>query len=282
MGKIRYYEPTTLVEAGRMLLQEGSGAYLLAGGTDLMVRMRRRQWDVSTVVNLKRIPGLDGIFVDGDQLVIGALATLSDIERSPLIASLFPVLARAAYQMSSWPVRNIATAVGNICNASPAADMAPPLLCLNAEVVAAHAAGDRRTIPMGRFFCGPGRTSLLPGEIVMQIRVPLECSSYRSVYAKLGVRQALDIAITSVCVVARREKDSRLGDVRIALGSVAPVPMRAAGAEGTACEPEALEMAAEQAARECSPVDDVRATQWYRREMVKVLTRRCLQKLAQC
>jgi carbon-monoxide dehydrogenase medium subunit len=279
MKGIRYYEPETVKEASTILVGEGPAAYVLAGGTDLIVRIQRGQWTVKSVVNIKKIHGLREIRVDGDSLMIGALGTLTDLENNAIVRARFPVLSQAAYLMSSWPVRNIATIAGNLCNASPGADLAPPFLCLEAEMLLDGLQGTR-SIPARHWFVGPGKTSLSQGEVVTHIRIPLRTSEYKTVYKKLGVRQALDLAIASVCVSALRE-NSVLKDVRIALGSVAPVPMRAVQAEREAAGP-ALDSGhvAEIAAGECSPIDDVRASKWYRAEMIKVLTRRCLDEVA--
>ncbi|MBI4613372.1 MAG: xanthine dehydrogenase family protein subunit M [Planctomycetes bacterium] len=279
--------PTTLAEASRLLAGAGDQARALAGGTDLVPRMRRGDWRPSLVVNLKRIPGLRGIEHRGGELWIGALSTLAQVARSPLVLSLAPVLARAAARVASLQVRNLATIGGNIANASPAADMAPPLLVLGAEVGVAGPADERRT-PLDGFFAGPGRTKLAAGEILTGFAVPV-LSDLRASYVKFERREAMDIAVAGVAAAVRllpgkEGSPPACGEARIALGAVAPTPMRALEAEeilaGQELSPERIARAARAAAGESRPIDDVRGPAWYRRHLVEVLSRRVLAGLA--
>lgn len=263
MKKIEYFEPRSIEEAAQILAD--TRGFVLAGGTDLLVRMRRRLWDIRTIVNIKKIPAIAEIAVTDGHLSIGCLSTLSQIQSDALVQKHFPLLPRVIAQMASWQVRNIATMAGNICNASPAADTALPLLCLDAEVVV----NGSRSIPIANFFTGPGKTALSPGELVTSIRIPLKASAYKTSFHRLGIRQGLDIAIAAVCVSVSPD----LKEFRIALGSVAPIPMRATRAE------KASSGKHEVAATECSPIDDFRASKWYRTEMIKVLTKRCLDEI---
>ncbi|MBI5653088.1 MAG: xanthine dehydrogenase family protein subunit M [Chloroflexi bacterium] len=281
MKPFTYFSPTTLSDATRVLADYGADARCLAGGTDLLIRMKRHQWLPRAVVNLKRIPWLRDVAINAE-LRIGALVTLQDLVRAPIIREHFPVLAYAASKMAGVQVRNLATVGGNLCNASPAADTAPPLIALNARAVVVGARGER-VIPLDEFFTGVGKSALAPDEILCEILVPRD-DAVRASFIKLEHREAMDISIASVAVSLRNQKseikNQKCEDVRIVLGAVAPVPMRARQAEeilrGKELTEERIRQAARVAAREAQPIDDVRGSAWYRREMVEVLTRRQL------
>lgn len=281
MKPFEYFSTTTIEEATRILADYGDQARALAGGTDLLIRMKRKQWTPRAVVNLKHIPGLRGIALDGE-LHLGALVTLNDLIRSSIIREKFPVLAYTASKMAGVQVRTLATVGGNLCNASPAADTAPPLIALNARALIVGAKGER-VVPLDEFFLGPGQSVLAPGEILREILVPrfeTMCASYM----KLEHRAAMDIAIVGVAVSVKiqnpKPKIHNCEDVRIVLGAVAPTPLRAKRAEeilrGNELTEERIREAARVAASEAQPIDDVRGSAWYRREMVEVLTRRQL------
>ena len=288
MKPFTYFSPTTIQEATQILADHES-ARCLAGGTDLLIRMKRHQWLPRTVVNLKRIPGLREISFNGDpstsfraDLRVGALVTLQDLVRSPIIREHFPVLSYAASKMAGVQVRSLATVGGNLCKASPAADTAPPLIALNARAVVVGTRGERM-IPLDEFFTGVGKSALAPDEILREILVPRD-ESVRASFIKLEHREAMDISIVSVAVSVNSQQSTvnsqQCEDVRIVLGAVAPTPMRAKQAEailrGKELTEERIREAARVAAREAQPIDDVRGSAWYRREMIEVLTRRQL------
>lgn len=276
MKAFDYFSPGELEEATRILADYGPEGRALAGGTDLLIRLKRRQWQVRGVVSLKRIATLRHLSLNGE-LRLGARVTLNDLIRSPLILEHFPVLAETAGTMAGVQVRSLATVGGNICNASPAADMAPPLIALDARVVIVGRDGER-VVPLDEFFIGPGKSVLTPGELVRELAVPHDDST-RVAYTKLEHREAMDIAIAGVGVSIKTEAQY-CKDVRIVLGAVAPTPLRARQAEdflrGSELTEENIREAARIAAREAKPIDDVRGSAWYRREMVEVLTRRIL------
>lgn len=276
MKAFDYFSPGELEEATRILADYGPEGRALAGGTDLLIRLKRRQWQVRGVVSLKRIATLRHLSLNGE-LRLGARVTLNDLIRSPLILEHFPVLAETAGTMAGVQVRSLATVGGNICNASPAADMAPPLIALDARVVIVGRDGER-VVPLDEFFIGPGKSVLTPGELVRELAVPHDDST-RVAYTKLEHREAMDIAIAGVGVSIKTEAQY-CKDVRIVLGAVAPIPLRARQAEdflrGSELTEENIREAARIAAREAKPIDDVRGSAWYRREMVEVLTRRIL------
>ncbi len=286
MKPFEYLEPRTLDEACALLAKHGAEARALAGGTDLMVRMRRGQWLPRYVVNLKRIPGLDYVEYDAEAgLRIGALTRLNDLGRSAAAREHFPAVAETALKIGSVQVRNLATVGGNLCNAAPSADMAPILIGMQATVRLAGPGGER-TVALADFFTGPGQTVLTPGEVMVEIRVPVPPPRTGAAYIKHTVRRAMDIAQVGVAaVVTLAGGHETCAEARIVLGAVAPVPMRATGAEavlrGRPLTDEALAEAGRVAASEARPIDDVRSSAWYRREMVAVDTRRAVRRAAQ-
>ena len=282
MKPFEYYSPKTIEEATRILADCGDAARVLAGGTDLLIRMKRKQWLPRAVVNLKRIPGLRDISLNGE-LRLGALVTLNELIYSPIICEHFPVLAYTASKMAGVQVRNLATVGGNLCNASPAADTAPPLIALNARAVIVSSRGER-VVPLDEFFVGVGKSVLAPDEILREILVPRLDDPKQASYLKLEHREAMDISIVGVSVwlqvSGRKSQVADCEDARIVLGAVAPTPVRALKAEAilrsNELTTERIAEAARVAASEAQPIDDVRGSAWYRREMIEVLTRRQL------
>ena len=228
----------------------------------------------------KRIPELQEISCDPEKgLKIGALATIESIHRFGPVREMFPSLVQAASSIGSPQVRNRGTFVGNICRAVPSADSAPPLLTLGADVYIQGIEGKRK-IALEEFFTGPGQTALKRGEIVTHLEVPVV--PRRCVYLKLATRHSMDLAIVGVAASAVL-RDGRVSDIRIALGAVAPTPIRAMKAEEVLrngfTSASLIEEAARAAAAECRPIDDHRASASYRRDMVYVLTRRALEQV---
>jgi len=285
MKRFEFFSPTTIAEATRILADYDGEGRALAGGTDLLIRMKRGQWTPRAVVSLNRIAGLNDIALNGE-LKLGARVTLNQLIRSPIIREHFPVLASTARTMAGVQVRTLATVGGNLCNASPSADMVPPLMALNARAVIVGLDGER-VVPLDEFFVGPGKAVLQPGEILRELLVPRCDDAMRASYNKLEHRQAMDIAMVGVSV-AVKIRNLEFGirnceDARIVLGAVAPTPLRAKRAEeilrGNELTQERIDEAARVAAEEAKPIDDVRSSAWYRREMVEVLTRRQLMEI---
>jgi CO/xanthine dehydrogenase FAD-binding subunit len=233
------------------------------------------------VINVKRIPGLAAIDVTPSAVRLGAATTLAALVEHPVIAAEFPVLPFAARYMGSPAIRNLATVGGNLCNASPAADLPPALLVLDATAGLAGPRGERR-LPLERFFRGPGQPALEPGELLAWVEVPRR-PGWRVRYERLDVRRAMDIAIVGVALGLRGE-NARPTAARLALGAVAPTPLRVPDAEAAlvagGLAPEAIERAAALAAAAARPISDVRATAGYRRDMVAALVRRGLAAMA--
>jgi carbon-monoxide dehydrogenase medium subunit len=278
VNEFSYHEPATLAEASALLMQ--GDAQVIAGGTDALVHMKMERHAPGHLVSLRRVPGLCGIEADGAALRIGAMTTIAEIAAHPFIRSHFAALVEACDSFSTMQVATMGTLGGNIANASPAADSAPALLAYGAEVVIYGPEGERRA-PPGEFFVGPGRSALRRGEIVTAVSLPRppasEVTNLRvsrgSAFLKMG-RVAADIAKASAAATLTREGDC-IVEARLAFGSVAPTPLRALKAEallrGQLFTPELIAQAAELAAQEVSPIDDVRSQAWYRREIVRVM-----------
>lgn len=283
----RYIAPARLIEALAALGAPG-GATVLGGGTDLMLALHNgRVQAAERLLNIRRVAGLDAITSEGARLSIGALVTVSRLLEDPLVAAHAPLLKLAAARFASEQIRNAATVGGNLGNASPAADLAPPLLALDARVALARLEGDTiatRWLPLAQFFTGPGRTARTPAELIVAVDLPKAAPGAVQRFYKGGTREGLDISSISIALGARCSDSGAWHDVRLALGAVAPTPLRATAAEAvlegarlddgfaeTAAR--AARAAAEQDAR---PIDDVRASAWYRRELVRNMTERML------
>jgi xanthine dehydrogenase FAD-binding subunit len=278
----RYLAPTVLQQALAVLAGPG-GATVLAGGTDLMPQNNAgRLQPAGTLLNIRRIEALDGIAVDGGSLALGSLVTIARLQKDALVREHAPILAEVADRFASQQIRNSATLGGNACNASPAGDTLPALLALDAELELACLGEDgaivTRRVPIDGFFNGPGRTRRQPNELLTAVRVPLADAARLTRFYKAGTRPALDISTVAIAFAARRDGHGRLQEVRLALGAVAPTPLRAHGAEalleGKALDGALATAAARAAAEESKPIDDVRASAWYRRELLQnVITR---------
>jgi xanthine dehydrogenase FAD-binding subunit len=262
------------------------GAIPYAGGTDLIVQWKRGgDSPAGVAVDLKRIDSLRRIAVEGGALFLGPCASLARVAADHLVKKHCPVLAEAASIVACPQVRNRATLGGNLCNASPAADTAVPLILSDALFEIRSASG-RRDVPVCDFFTGPGKTVLEPGELLAGIRVPLDgrggAPSKRvfSSYRKFGTRPAMEIAVVSVGAALAFD-GGKVVRARIAFGSVAPTPLRGRGAEacleGTSLDAAALETACRAAMEEVSPISDVRASAGYRRELTGILLGRILE-----
>lgn len=282
-GKFEYKAPGSLEEA-LSLLEKQRGQYrILAGGTDLIVQMRNGQTSPSLIVDVKKIPELNRLeWSAGKSLHIGAAVPLSKLVTFPALTERFDILAQACSIIGSTQIRNRATMGGNVCNAAPSADSPPSLLCLGANAIVASHEGTR-TIPLEDFFCAPGKTVLRDNELLLEIEVPTPAASSVGCYLRHTPREEMDIAVVGVAsFLVPAPKGKKLQDARIALGAVAPTPVRAQQAEailsGKTPTPDLIEQAAEQAAEVAHPVSDMRGSAEYRRELVKVLTRRTLNK----
>lgn len=281
LPKFDYLEPKTIDEALSLLSQYKGKAKVIAGGTDLLPKLKRREIRAPEyIIDLKGIPNLDYLKHDEvDGLSLGALVTIHAVETSPIVQERFNVLFQAAESMASRQVRNRGTMAGNLCNAVPSADTAPALLTLEASLKLISRKGER-IVNIEDFFTGPNQTVLTDEEILQEIRVPNLPPHGRGRYLKLTPRSSMDLAFVGVAAIVVAE-DGICKDVRIALGAVAPTPIRARQAEdilrGQKLSDEVIERAAQIASGECYPISDRRASEEYRCHMVEVLTKRTIQ-----
>jgi len=272
-----YYHPKDLSEATWLLSSFGRKARVIAGGTDLLVD---RPPEVECLVSISNL-GLDYIRKDSDGVNIGAATTLDLIESSPIFSSEpYKVVAEAISMMATPNIRNMATIGGNICNASPAADLPLALMALGSTVKIAGLSGNK-ILPIGKFFKDVNKTILGEDELLVEIHIPLGSKSSGTAFMKLRHHQtAIDLAIVNVATELICS-DNVCKDARIALGAVAKTPIYAKKAEklliGNNIDTELISKAAEIAAEESKPIDDIRASAWYRHRMVAVLVKRALE-----
>lgn len=247
-----------------------------------MVGLKNKTMRSGALISLRAIPALSSI-ENGSETRIGALATIADTAAHPVIAERYPVLVQACRRLGSAQVRNVATVGGNLCNASPCADTAPPLLVLEARAEIQSTAG-KREIPLDEFFSGPGQTRLAPGEVLTAIVVPPPPPGAKGVFFKLG-RVHMDLAKASVAALVVMD-GNRCVHARFAAGSVAPVPLRLREVEkiveGAVVDEKLIASAQEAAMSEVSPITDIRSTAEYRRQIVGVFVKRALETLSVC
>ena len=273
MKRFDYIRPGNMEDA-IAALQANEEPYLLAGGTDLLIGMKTNAVKPKCLIDLKGIPGLDCIeYNNGFKL--GTLTTVQDVEASPLIREKIPALSTAAGTLGSIQIRNRATIGGNLCHGSPAADMAVILLAMNCEVIIATANGTK-TMGLDQFFTGPNSTVLDRSEVLSQITIPKEIEQYKGIYLKHGPRKAMDIGIVNIAILLDADAGGGFcNQIMIALGAVAPRPIRAKKAEAllnaNRLTPELIQEAAEAASNEATPITDFRASAGYRKELVKNL-----------
>ena len=279
LPQFEYLAPKTIGEACNLLLELGSTAKVMAGATDLIPPMKDKVISPEYIIDLKKIPDMDYLEYDEKEgLKIGALTTLRTIETSPLVKEKNPAIAHAAKVVASTQIRTKGTMAGNICNASPSCDTAPNLLAQDAKILVQGPNNDR-VIKIQDFFLGVKKTSLEPGEIVTGIIIPPLAENEGAAYIKHAVRKAMDLAIIGVAVKIKVE-DGICTDARIALGAVAATPIRAPKAEqaliGKALTDETIVKASEEAMDSCHPISDIRASAEYRKDMIRVFTKRAI------
>ncbi|MCH7616647.1 MAG: xanthine dehydrogenase family protein subunit M [Chloroflexi bacterium] len=286
MRTFEYKAPETIDEAVSLLKEAGGSARPLAGGTDLVVQLKERATRFpypATIVSLDRVSELRGIdFSETDGLRLGAGATMTDVAGHPAVRERYAALAQGAGVVGSLQTMNMATIGGNVCNAAPSADTAPPLLVYEAEAVIVGPNG-RRTLPIAEFFRGPGETALASDELLAELRLPLPPSGTGAAFQRNTPRKQMDIAVVGVAVALTLSGDT-IERARVALGAVAPTPLRATAAEaalqGQTANEETFAKAAAAAVQDSSPISDLRASAEFRRHLVKVMTARLLAEAA--
>ena len=280
MRRFELLLPESVEDGLRILAERGAAARVVAGGTDLVPQLKNGVLRPACVVDLSGIAELRRLAPsNGAPLEIGPLVTARALECDAGVRAGYPALAESAALVGSVQVRNLATVGGNLCNAAPSADMAPPLLALDAEAVIAGRRG-RRAVPLAEFFLGVRRTVLAPDELLVDIRLPRPGPRSGGSYLRHTPRRELDIAVVGVASQLTLA-DGRCAKARIALAAVAPTPLRAREAEqaleGRPISPEALAGAATLATEAVRPISDQRGSAEFRRHLVRVLTRRTLE-----
>jgi len=260
-----YHEPTSLAEAVDLGARFGADGRFLAGGTDLIIQVRRGKVAPRHVISLHRVPGLDAIEANGS-VRLGALVTHRTIERCAAFRGRLRGLIEGAEVVGGHQVRNVGTVGGNVVNASPAADSPPALLAYDAELELVSTSGSR-WLPYQGFHTGYKSMLIRPDELLTRIRLPRQLKGRHHYYRKVGTRKAQ--AISKVCFAASaRMNDDQIADIRIALGSVAPIPIRCIDTEATLrnqrLSRRLIEEGKAQLAKEIAPIDDVRSTRDYR------------------
>jgi carbon-monoxide dehydrogenase medium subunit len=280
-----YWAAPGLDEALSELDLHGADAKVIAGGTDLVLNMKKKNILPRRVISLHNLNELDFVQPDDSRVRIGALTKHADLAANPFLKQHLPILCEAVGLIGSWQIRNVGTIGGNICNASPAADSAPPLLVLNAQLIVASKTAEKK-IPLASFFTGPGETALETGQILKEIVIELPRQRSAGCYLKLRRRKAVDVSLAGLAFQAETGSDGNtLAKVGIALGGVAPTPVRAPEAEailvGLTLDEAITKVSdcAKIAVKAASPIDDVRATASYRRTIVDVFFHQCAQKV---
>lgn len=278
MSNPEYIAPESLGEALKIKQDKGVQARVIAGGTDLILRMRDRVHSPKLLVDL-RLVSLNTISSHAGEMRLGAYVSLSQILADDQIAVSFPALTEACRQFAGPPIRNRGTLGGNLVNASPAADLAPPLMAYDARIVLLSSSGER-VLPLTEFFTGPGQTVIQADEILTEVRLPLMPPATASKFIKLGRRRSMAISIINLGTRLTLDMKGKVSVARIVLGAVAPTPMRAVTAEavltGSELSDDRITLAAMAASKEISPITDVRASSNYRKKMAQVLVGRAL------
>ena len=283
IGKFEYKAPESLPGALMILEAENRACKVMAGGTDLILQMKQGLANPSSLLDVKRIPELNRLgWSEKDGLYIGAAVPFSRLLAFSELPKEVDILRQACSLIGSIQIKNRGSIGGNICNAAPSADSAPPLLCLEAGAVLASNRGNR-TLPLDAFFLGPGKTALADDELLVKIEIRKPPAPSAGCYLRHTTREEMDIAVASVAsLLSLSPQTGELRSVRIALGAVAPTPRRASEAEafltGKKITEAMIEEAAEKAAEAADPVSDIRASSEYRLELVRVLTRRTLRR----
>jgi aerobic carbon-monoxide dehydrogenase medium subunit len=282
LSRFQYYAPDSLDEALSVLQEKGRSASLLAGGTDLMPLIKARKTAPHDLINIKGIEGLRGFKSKPNVFCIGPLTTMRQIEKSESVLENLPILQKAASSMAYVQIRNLGTIGGNIANASPAADFAPPLMVLDASIELASAK-ERRKVSINRFFVGPGKTVARDSEMVTKVSIPVVNKMTYSYFRKIpsGISKGLSVASIAMLIFPS-ERDASIEEIRIAVGAMAPTPIRCPLAErkltGEKLSANLIDEVSEMIASETQPITDVRSSKEYRTHVLKCLTKEGLTK----
>ncbi len=276
---VELHQALSLEDAGDLMRRLAPDVCLLAGGTDLLVDLKTGRAHVGHLVSIKRIDALRGISSESAGLRIGALTTITELDRSSLVRERFAAILDATGQMAAHQVRNAATVGGNLASAVPCADLPSILTAMNASVVLWSPTG-RRNLPLEAFFVGPRQTVRRDDEVLTAVLVPHPAPGFGAAYARFGLRDGNTIAVAAVAASLRLDREGVVREARIVLGAVAPIPklvIRSAEAlVGGRPDERAFDAAAHAAMAAAEPISDVRGSADFRRRLVGVLTRRAL------
>ena len=277
---MRYERPDTIEDATALLAGVEAKSFVLAGGTDLLVRMQTDAFEVDLIVDIKAISGMDAVTETGDGFVIGAAVSSVALSEDAALVAAWPGVVEAANLIGSTQIQARCTIVGNLCNASPAADSVPALVAAGALVRIAGPSGTR-DVPVIDIPTGPGKTSLAKGEIIEAVVLPKPAAMSGDAYLRFIPRTEMDIAVVGVGVNLTLDKDGAVIAARVALGAVGPtVVLVEEAAEvliGSKLEAGALDALAEACSAACNPIDDKRGTVAFRKQVAGVLARRAVQ-----
>ncbi len=279
LPRFEYYAPDNIEEVCRILKERAPDVRVMAGGTDLLIKMKKKTVRPSVIIGLKRVPGLNEItFKQKQGLKIGATALLSDVAGNSVIKRRYPAISTAASNTGTVQIRNMGTVAGNLCNASPSADNAPTLIAYGAKVFL-KSLNEEREVLLEDFFTGPGETVMRDDEVMTHLLVPSPEPHTGCSYQAISRRSKVDISAVIVSAYIKVNKD-KCQEARIVLGAVAPTPIRSKGAErcliGKRLTERLIERASERAMKDARPITDMRATKEYRRQMVGVLSKRAI------
>jgi len=276
MHEFKVWEPGTLEEVFYLLNAYKDEVCILAGGTDLLIRLKNGVYSYKHLVSIDKLKNWDKIKLNNNEVILGALTKISDIEFHKELISYFPFLIKAAGSLGSPQIRNLATLGGNLCNAAPSAEMAPPLLALDAKV-GIVGPDVNKEISLESFFTGPGQTVLGKSELLSYIRIDIPSYLWQGVYYKLCSRRAMDIAVVNIAVLLSLDKNNdKISKARIVLGAVSPTPVRIYEAENALVgkkeiTPNLMNYVALICSNSVNPIDDIRTSASYRKAMVKEL-----------
>jgi CO/xanthine dehydrogenase FAD-binding subunit len=277
MKKFDYYKPQTLKEAFSFMEKLKGGTKYIAGGTDIVLRIKQKAIHPDALISLRGIEALKGINHNGG-LSLGSMTVFRDMERDTAIARDYPALAQAVSLLANPQIRNVATVGGNLCNSAPSADCAPPLMVMEGSLTL-EGPGGQREVPIDKFFMGPGQNCMDPTEVLTQIKIPKKEDSTGMAFLKIG-RVAQDIAIVNAASLLVMD-NKKCRKCRLSVGAVAPVPLRLKNVEkiieGEEIGPDLLDRISQMVEKEVRPITDVRSTEEYRRIMSGVLIKRAIQ-----
>ncbi len=281
VADIELHESTTLAEATALMKRYAPNARLLAGGTDLLVDLKTGRSTVKHLIALSRVTALRGVTLTEEGLRIGALTTVTQLDRSSMVGERFAPILDATRQMASPAIRNVATVGGNIVSAVPCADLPPILIAMNASV-RLWSAGQERSVALRSFFSGPRETAMSDDELLTAVIVPEPEPGFGAAYERFGLREGNAIAVAAVAAGLVLDQDNTVRQARLVLGAVAPIPkvVESAGEilVGLPAGDDTFERAARAAQAAAEPISDVRGSAGFRRELIEVLARRALKK----